>query len=168
MVTNGGGEPRPGLDLHCLQSGNYSPNTKRPNWSPNCLTCSGSLAARKRSANWKNVFSFCCWASIPCSISSTSTRLSLRARCLARFSTCLAILVGKVTLRRTWVGRAAFARDRLASGIVAPVYTIVVYSLPVRCSHVSQRRREIACPAREVAEARGGYARPLEKRQGAG
>jgi hypothetical protein len=29
----------------------YSPNTKRPNWSPNCLTCSGSWAARKRSAN---------------------------------------------------------------------------------------------------------------------
>ncbi|HXM22423.1 MAG TPA: hypothetical protein VN948_14300 [Terriglobales bacterium] len=25
---------------------------------PNCLTCSGSLAARKRSANWKNAFSF--------------------------------------------------------------------------------------------------------------
>src|SRR5277367_1359982 len=39
--------------------GHYSPNTKRPNWSPNCLTCSGSLAARNRSANWKNVFSFC-------------------------------------------------------------------------------------------------------------
>ena len=60
----------------------YSPKTKRPNWSPNCFTCSGSLAARNRSANWKNSFSFCRRASIPCSMSSSLRRL--RRRRLAR------------------------------------------------------------------------------------
>jgi hypothetical protein len=41
----------------------------------------------------------------------------------------LAILGGKVTLRRTCFEGADFERDRFASGIVAPVYTIVVQNL---------------------------------------
>jgi hypothetical protein len=61
---------------------------------PQLLDLLRSLAARKHSANWKNAFSFCCWASIPCSMSSTSMRLSLRSRCRAKTSTCRAILAG--------------------------------------------------------------------------
>jgi hypothetical protein len=37
---------------------------------------------------------YCCWAPIPCSMSSTSMRLSLRSRCRAKTSTCRAILAG--------------------------------------------------------------------------
>ena len=60
MVSNGGGQRGPCLDLRhhspsvtrlVLLTWVYSPKTKRPNWSPNCLTCSRSSAARKRSAN---------------------------------------------------------------------------------------------------------------------
>jgi hypothetical protein len=50
---------------------------------------------------------------------------------LAKFSTCLAILVGKVTLRRTCLIGTVFARERLAIGMVAPVYTIVVHTNPM-------------------------------------
>src|SRR5580700_12180314 len=59
---------------------------------------------------------------MPCSMSSTRTRLSLRERCFAMVSTCLAIFGGRVMLRRTWL-----ARDRFGFGIVAPLYTILVH-----------------------------------------
>ena len=100
---------------------NHSPNTKRPSSFPNCFTCSGSLAARKRSASWKNAFSFCRSAAMPCSISSTRTRFSLSARCLAIVSTCFAILGGSVTLRRTCLERLP-----LVAGMMTPLYTKVV------------------------------------------
>ncbi len=104
----------------------YSPKTKRPSSSPSCFTWPGSLAARNRSASWKNAFSFCCWASIPCSMSSTRTRLSLRSRCLARISTCFAILGGRVTLRRICFATGCLLA-RFGIGIVAPFYTSLVH-----------------------------------------
>jgi hypothetical protein len=126
--------PPKGVELGCLRMtrdcGTYSPKTKRPKWLPNCLTCSGSSAARKRAANWKKAFSFCWRASIPCSISSTKTRLSLRARSFAMVSTCLAILGGRLKLRRTCFVRADFARDCFANAMVAPVYTTLVQATP--------------------------------------
>src|ERR1700733_14722745 len=61
-------------------------------------------------------------------MSSTKTRLSLRARCFARVSTCFAILARRVTLRRTCLAEADFVRVRFASGM-APCYTILVQAL---------------------------------------
>jgi hypothetical protein len=51
--SNSAGEAAPRFDLR-----HYSPKTKWPNSSPKCLTCSGSLAARNRSARSKNSRSF--------------------------------------------------------------------------------------------------------------
>src|SRR5213592_3295774 len=74
--------------------GHQSPNTMRPSASPRRLASSGSLALRKRSANSKNS---CCLrfsASMPFSISSTSMRLELSLRVLARLRTCAAVFAG--------------------------------------------------------------------------
>src|SRR5271157_369209 len=118
MVTNGSRKPRPAFDL-----GHYSPNMKRPNWSPSRFTSSGSLAARKRSTSSKKAFSFCLRASMPCSMSSTKMRLSLRRRCFAIVPTCLSISRGSVMLRRT---RFTCLRFAIA---MAPLYTILVQQI---------------------------------------
>jgi hypothetical protein len=81
----------------------------------------GSLASRKRFASSKKAFSLSLSAWIPCSMSSTSTRLSLRRRCFDMLSTCFAISRGSVTLRRT-----CFAVVRFAVAIPSSIYTIVV------------------------------------------
>src|SRR5260370_24057270 len=112
MIADGGGNSRPAFNLR-----HYSPKAKRPNSSPNCLASSGSLALRKRSASSKNAFSFCFRASIPSSMSSTRTRLSLKRWLLAMRSTCLAMGVGSDTLRRTC----------FVAGI-ASLYTTLVHS----------------------------------------
>jgi len=67
--------------IHVPNLGRYSPNTKRPNWSPNRSTSSGSFTSRKRFASSKKALSFSSRARIPCSMSSSRTRLSLRRRC---------------------------------------------------------------------------------------
>jgi hypothetical protein len=61
MGADGGGEAGPRFDLR-----HYSPKTKRPNSSPKCLTCSGLLAARNRSARSKNSRSFRWRVSMSC------------------------------------------------------------------------------------------------------
>src|ERR1700722_16234045 len=96
MSANSGGQVGPRFDLR-----NYSPKTKRPNLSPKCLTCSGSLAARNRSARSKNSRSFRWRVSLPCSVSSTRIRLWLRRRCFAFAPTFPATSGGRVTLPRT-------------------------------------------------------------------
>src|ERR1035438_9438814 len=114
MVAEGGGNARPAFNLR-----HYSPKTKRPSWSPSCFASSGLLALRKRSARSKNAFSFCFRASMPNSMSSTSTRLSLKRWLFAMRSTCLAIGAGRDTLRRTC----------FVTGIPS-LYTSVVHCLP--------------------------------------
>src|ERR1035441_9680730 len=116
MLTDASRNLRPVRDL-----GHYSPNTKRPNWSPNCSTSLGALASRKRFASSKKAFSFSLRAWIPCSMRSTRTRLSLRRRCFDMVSTCFAISRGRVTLRRT-----CFAAARFAVAILSSIYTILV------------------------------------------
>ncbi len=81
--------------------GIYSPNTKRPSCSPSSCASSASCEERKRWANAKNSFSFRWRASIPSSISSTSTRLSLSLLRRAMLATFLAVGSGRVRLRRT-------------------------------------------------------------------
>jgi hypothetical protein len=61
MGADGGGEAGPRFDLR-----HYSPKTKRPNSCPKCLTCSGLLAARNRSARSKNSRSFRWRVSMSC------------------------------------------------------------------------------------------------------
>src|ERR1019366_486012 len=75
--------------------------TIRPIRSPSRLTSSGSVALRKRSARSKNS---CCLrfsASMPFSMSSSSIRLALSLRALARLRTWAATFAGKLTLCRT-------------------------------------------------------------------
>ena|SRR5438477_3690558 len=110
MIADRRRQMRPGFDLR-----HYSPKTKRPSSSPSCLDSIGSFEARKRSASSKKAFSFCLLASIPNSINSTRTRLSLSRRRLAIDSTCLASGFGRVTLRRTCFVIA-----------MAPLYTVMV------------------------------------------
>ena len=76
-------------------------------------------------------------------MSSTRTRLSLRARCLAIVSTCLATFGGKVTLRRTCLARACFVRARFAIAIVAPVYTIVVHIAECRTHPFAESAKRV-------------------------
>src|ERR1035441_7177549 len=77
------------------------PKTIRPNRSPRRLTSSGSVALLKRSARSKNS---CCLrfsASMPFSMSSSSIRLALSLRDLAKLRTWAATFAGKLTLCRT-------------------------------------------------------------------
>src|ERR1019366_7918873 len=84
-----------------LDSWHQLPKTIRPICSPRRLTSSGSEALRKRSARSKNS---CCLrfsASMPFSMSSSSIRLALSLRALARLRTWAATFAGKLTLCRT-------------------------------------------------------------------
>src|SRR5439155_24673824 len=85
VITNANGQPRPCFDLR-----HYSPKMNRPSSFPSSLISAGSFDERKRSARSKKAFSFCFWVSMPSSMSSTRTRLSLRWRRFASLSTCLA------------------------------------------------------------------------------
>src|SRR2546428_3656486 len=80
-------------------------------------------------------------------MSSTRTRLSLRARCFAMASTCLATFGGKVTLRRTCLARGCFVRARFAIAIVAPVYTIVVHIAECRTHPFAKSAKRVGHPA---------------------
>jgi len=95
MIADRPRQSRPTLNLR-----HYSPNTKRPNCSPRRCTSSASCDERKRCAKSKKAFSFCRRASIPSSISSTSTRLSLSLRRRAMLATSRAVGSGRVKLRR--------------------------------------------------------------------
>jgi hypothetical protein len=96
MVSYGLRQPRPALELR-----HYSPKTKRPNSSPSCLASAASCDERKRCASSKKAFSFSFWASMPSSMSSTRTRLSLSLRRRAMLATFRAVGSGRVKLRRT-------------------------------------------------------------------
>src|ERR1017187_6602385 len=85
-----------------LGSWHQLPKTIRPICSPRRLTSSGSVALRKRSARPKNS---CCLrfsASIPFSMSSSSIRLALSLRALAKLRAFVAVLAGKLLLCRTF------------------------------------------------------------------
>ena len=105
------GKLGPPLDLW-----HYLPKTICPSSSPRRSTSFGSVAARKCSASSKNAFSFCFFASIPSSRSSTNIRLALRRRRFAILRTWVATFAGRVTLWRTV----------LFLDIMTPVCTIVV------------------------------------------
>ena len=78
VVSNCCRQAGPDFDL-----GHYSPKTIRPNSSPSRFASAGLSEARNRSANSKNSRSFRRLASIPSSIRSSNTRLSLNRRRLA-------------------------------------------------------------------------------------
>ena len=105
------GKPGPLLDLW-----HYLPKTICPSSSPRRSTSFGSVAARKCSASSKKALSFCFFASIPSSRSSTSIRLALRRRRFAMLRTWVATFAGRVTLWRTV----------LSLDVMTPVCTRVV------------------------------------------